>query len=900
MSTIKTLIGKLNSSCYESLERAASIAVARTHFNIELEHWLLAFLEDDQTTLFAVLSDAGCKVDQLIKDINSSLELLKIGNDRSPAISDRVVDVVNEAWLISSLDENEQNINSGAILSAMLQKHTLNQLCLAISAEFKKISPDEIRESVRKAHQEKQDGLGIAEQKTKNTKNIKTTALDQFTINLNEQARLGKIDAAVGREDEICQIIDILSRRRQNNAILTGEPGVGKTAIVEGLALRIVSQDVPEHLKQVVIHTLDLGLLQAGAGVKGEFENRLKKLIDEVKSVTYPIILFIDEAHMMIGAGASAGQGDAANLLKPALARGELRCIAATTWSEYKLYFEKDAALTRRFQVVKVEEPNVESAIYMLRSLVPGLEKHHKIKILDSALQAATLLSQRYISGRHLPDKSISVLDTACARTSSQQTTKPAKLEKLEKLISHQNIELTALKKEGVRGEDHKDRIKKLQKELFRNKKELKALSERWKTEQTLAKQIAEVAIKLELCDQVNTKKKTKSNPNKTLQKSLENLMRQLKIVQCDDPLIRPYVDHDAVAKVIADWTGIPVGRMQNNEIARMMELEQSLSSRIVGQNHALNTIALKMRTSSAKLSDPDKPIGVFLFVGPSGVGKTETALALAEQVYGSEKNISIINMSEFKEEHKISMLVGSPPGYVGYGEGGILTEAVRRNPYSIILLDEMEKAHSGVQELFYQVFDKGSLRDGQGRDISFKNCVIIMTSNVCSESIVQLCEESDKKINSEVISNSIQDELTKHFKSAFLGRVNVVPYIALSDPILSDIIQLKLARVQSRLLAEHKVKLNFDNQVIGNILSQCQQAALGARQADNIITKDILPALSSEILSNIVEKKTMKTMRVGVDKKGEYVVGININCRGKQPVPSKLALQAHREMACP
>lgn len=875
MNTIKTLISKLNPTCYKALERAAAICASRTHFNIELEHWLLAFLEDEKTTLYAVLSNVGCDMSQLISDINLSLELLKIGNDRSPAISDRVFDVINEAWLIASLNENEQKIYSGVILSALIQKHTLNQLCLAISPEFKKVSPDQIRELVAKAHQEDQDGLGGDEEKTKNNKKIKTTALGQFTINLNEQASLGKIDAAVGREDEICQIIDILSRRRQNNAILTGEPGVGKTAIVEGLALRIVAQDVPEQLKRVVIYALDLGLLQAGAGIKGEFENRLKKLIDEVKAVTYPIILFIDEAHMMIGAGAAAGQGDAANLLKPALARGELRCIAATTWSEYKLYFEKDAALTRRFQVVKVEEPNVESAIYMLRSLVPGLEKHHQIRILDSALRAATLLSQRYISGRYLPDKSISVLDTACARTASQQTTKPAKLEKLEKLISHHNVELAALQKESMRGEQHQERIKQLQKYLSENKKELKALSERWKTEQAFAKQIADVTIKLEMKDSNKTKQKIQSKSNKTLQTSLENLMNQLKIIQGDDPLIRPYVDHDAVANVISDWTGIPVGRMQNNEIARMMELEKSLCARIIGQDHALNTIALKMRTSSAKLSDPNKPIGVFLFVGPSGVGKTETALALAEQIYGSEKNINIINMSEFKEEHKISILVGSPPGYVGYGEGGVLTEAVRRNPYSIILLDEIEKAHSGVQELFYQVFDKGSLRDGEGRDINFRNCVIIMTSNVCSESIAQWCEKSESNLSSDVISLAIQDELTKHFKSAFLGRVNVVPYIALSDAMMSEIIVLKLARIKSRMREEHKVLLSFDEHIIENILSQCQQAAQGARQADNIISKDILPALSSEILSRIVEKKTMKTMRVTVGKNGEYLFAI-------------------------
>lgn len=872
MNTIKTLISKLNTPCYTALERAAAICASRTHFNIELEHWLLAILENEQSNFVGIISKAGCNYDKLIEDINHSLEMLKVGNDRSPAISDRVVDVINESWLISSLDENEELIHSGIILCALLQKHTLRQLCLAISNEFEKIPGESVREIMIDVHKSKQDGLIISDESAQIKKPIKTTALDQFTINLNEQASLGKIDAAVGREDEIYQMIDILSRRRQNNAILTGEPGVGKTAIVEGLALRIVDQDVPDQLKNVVIHTLDLGLLQAGAGVKGEFENRLKKLIEEVKSQPYPIILFIDEAHMMIGAGASAGQGDAANLLKPALARGELRCIAATTWAEYKLYFEKDAALTRRFQVVKVEEPSAEVAICMLRSLVLGLEEHHGIKILDCALQAATLLSQRYISGRQLPDKSISVLDTACARTSSQQTTKPARLEKLEKLIEHQNVELLSLQKEIQRGINHNDRIKDLKKKILGDKKNLKALFDRWKTEQTISRQLVETTIKLESRKQKKPKKNVRSHKKDDLSQALENLTKQLQIIQGDDPLVQPYVDYDAVANVIADWTGIPVGRMQNNDILRMLDLEKSLQSRIVGQDHALTDIALKMRTSSAKLSDPEKPIGVFLFVGPSGVGKTETALALAEQIYGCEKNVTTINMSEFKEEHKVSMLVGSPPGYVGFGEGGILTEAVRRNPYSVILLDEIEKAHPGVQELFYQVFDKGMLRDGQGRDISFKNCVIIMTSNVCSDAITKLSDQSEERPDSEGLADLIYDELTQHFKPAFLGRVKVVPYFSLSDEMLKDIIKLKLSTVQSRLFDEHKIELKFDKEIIRNILMKCQQQALGARQVDNMITKNILPNLSSLVLSHIAERKTINSIQASISGDGGFL----------------------------
>lgn len=866
MNVIKTLISKLNLTCYQALEKAASIGASRAHFNIELEHWLLAFIENRNSTLCGMLSESACQIDKITEDIHSSLECLKVGNDRAPAISDRILEVINEAWLITSLDYNQEVIHSGVILSVLIHKHTLQQLCLAISMEFAKLNPDNVRELMMLVFEENHENRFAG--KDQSNKNIKTSALDQFTINLNEQAKHGKIDHAIGREDEINQIIDILSRRRQNNAILIGEPGVGKTAIVEGLALRIKDHEVPLNLNNVTIRVLDMGLLQAGAGVKGEFENRLKTLIEEIKSQASPIILFIDEAHMMIGAGASTGQGDAANLLKPALARGDLHCIAATTWSEYKRYFEKDAAFARRFQVVHVEEPDAESAIRMLRSLVSSLEKHHKVKIVDSAVQGATHLSQRYITGRQLPDKSISVLDTACSRVASQQTSKPARLEKLSKSIEQLTLELSNLEKEILRGGSHQARVKQLKKEIADHQHSLNQVTERWQKEWALTKKMIAVSDEIELVNNTLSAKSIK-NGNKKLSKELVQLKKELRAIQGDEPLMQTCVDFDSVAKVIADWTGIPIGRMLNDEVARIMLLEKNLKKRIIGQDHALVAIASQLRISSAKLSDPNKPIGVFLFVGPSGVGKTETALALAEQIYHSEEKITVINMSEFKEEHKISMLAGSPPGYVGYGDGGVLTEAVRRKPYSIILLDEMEKAHPGVQELFYQVFDKGTLRDGQGQDINFRNSLIIMTSNVCSDSISKFCDQSEFDIDK--LNESIHDELSRYFKSAFLGRLKVVPYVSLSDEMMIDIIKLKLSCIQKRIKSEHQVMLTFNECLINSILLKCLQSSLGARQVDNIISKEILPGLSAAILSHIADKKLLKSIQVAHSEEGGY-----------------------------
>jgi type VI secretion system protein VasG len=812
---LKTLISKLDTNCYKALEEATSICVRLTHYDIEIEHWLLALLECKDSLMVKMLIANKCDVDRLYNDINLSLEALRRGNTKPPAISNRLIDLINEAWLIASLDYDGREVDSGIILCALLQNHTLNQICHAISKEFMKIEIGTLRDLMMQSRAEKPP----PNKKSPNN----TPALEQFAINLNAQAQLGKIDPAIGRENEIGQIVDILSRRKQNNAILTGEPGVGKTAIVEGLALRIVEQDVPNILKKVTIYALDLGLLQAGAGVKGEFENRLKKLIDEIKQAPFAIILFIDEAHTMIGAGAEVGQGDAANLLKPALARGELRCIAATTWAEYKKYFEKDAALTRRFQVVKIEEPDTATAMHMLRGLSKGFAEHHKVKILDSAISAATLLSLRYISGRYLPDKAISVLDTACSRVSGRQTAQPIELNRLQKLYDQLKLELDKLHHEKYYGFAHQERIESLEKNLATYNKQKKVLENKWKKEKQLANKIISLSAKR----------------HAACNKKLQKLQLKLTELQGDDPLVSPYVDGDAVAGVVADWTGIPVGRMLKDEIFHMLQLETHLQKRIIGQDNALQAIAASLRTSSAKLADPNKPIGVFLFVGPSGVGKTETALALAEFLYDSENKMTVINMSEFKEEHKISMLSGSPPGYVGYGEGGVLTEAVRRSPYGIVLLDEMEKAHPGVQEVFYQVFDKGMLKDGQGRDINFKNTLIIMTSNAC------------------------QNELPKTFKPAFLGRVTIVPFLALSDEILHKIINLRLNHINNQLKEQHKINFTFHKDVVEFISTQCVEQSIGARQVNNILRGKILPKLSEIILSSIMDNKKLTNIKV-------------------------------------
>jgi type VI secretion system protein VasG len=727
------LVGKLNDTCRRSLEAAAGFTLSRTHYNVEIEHWLLKLLESADTDLVAILCHYEIDPARVAADLGRVLDRLKTGNSRPPALAPNVVALGREAWVLASLDWSASRVRSGHLLCALLNDDALAPIAREGSSHLAKINGETLRRDLPKLIADLPEGAGEvgaaggeAGSGGGAPRAVGSAALDQFTINLTQKARDGKIDPVLGRDGEIRQVIDILTRRRQNNPIMTGEAGVGKTAVVEGFALRIAGGDVPDALKSVDVRTLDLGLLQAGAGMKGEFENRLKAVIDEVNASPKPIILFIDEAHTLIGAGGQAGQNDAANLLKPALARGELRTIAATTWAEYKKYFERDAALARRFQVVKVEEPSERTAIEMMRGLVATLEKHHGVRILDEAVVESVRLSHRYISGRQLPDKSVSLLDTACARVSMSQAATPADVEDRRRRIEQIDVEIGILEREAATESGHADRLVERRAEREAVAAELTALEERWTSEKTLAAQIAELRVKIEAASKAG-------EDIADLRAQFDEASSAMKALQGETPMLHVCVDGGAVASVVAAWTGIPVGRMVGDEIRTVMNLRSRLEDRVIGQSHALEAIAQAVRTSRAKLTDPRKPIGVFLMCGTSGVGKTETALALAELLYGGEHNMTVINMSEFKEEHKVSLLMGSPPGYVGYGEGGVLTEAVRRRPYSVVLLDEIEKAHPDVFNILLQVLDEGHLTDNYGRVIDFKNTVLIMTSNVGS-----------------------------------------------------------------------------------------------------------------------------------------------------------------------
>ncbi|MBV8526514.1 MAG: type VI secretion system ATPase TssH, partial [Acetobacteraceae bacterium] len=687
-------------------------------------------------------------------------------------------------------------------------------------------------------------------------------ALGQFTMDLTAQARAGKIDPILGRDGEIRQVIDILTRRRQNNPILTGEAGVGKTAVVEGFAARIAAGDVPPALKDVVVRTLDLGLLQAGAGVRGEFENRLKSVIEETKASPKPVILFVDEAHTLIGAGGSTGQGDAANLLKPALARGELRTIAATTWAEYKKYFEKDAALTRRFQVVKVDEPTEKVAIAMVRGLVSLLEQHHKVRILDEAVEQAVCLSARYIPSRQLPDKAVSLIDTACARVAMSQSAIPAPVEDRQRRIALIDTETAILDRESASGADHSARRSELSGERARLADQLAGLQARCEEEKALVAEIDKIRAGIEAPDGRNKDR---------ARALLAQQMARLRALQGEQPLIFPVVDGQAVAEIVSSWTGIPAGRMRSDEIRTVLQLKGAMEQRIIGQPYALQSVAQAIHTSRAKLTDPRKPIGVFLMVGPSGTGKTETALTLAELLYGGEQNLTTINMSEFKEEHKISLLMGSPPGYVGYGEGGVLTEAVRRRPYSVVLLDEMEKAHPGVQDVFYQVFDKGQMKDGEGRDIDFKNTVMIMTSNAGTELIAKLCADPDTAPDAAGLAEALRPELMKYFKAAFLGRVTLVPYMPLSPETIRQIVGLQLGRIAPRVREAYRANFEYEPAVAEAIAARCTESSVGARNVEHILSRSLLPELSAEVLARLAEGAPVQSVSVGMSESGSF-----------------------------
>ncbi|AKJ28558.1 type VI secretion system ATPase TssH [Caldimonas brevitalea] len=910
MSThLKTLISKLNPTTRRAAERAANLCMSRGHYEVDLEHLFLALLEDPRSDFALLCRRFEVSSTQLQSDLERELAQFKTGNTRTPVFSAHLPVLFEHGWLIASLDSHTARVRSGHLLLGLLTEPSLSQIALRGSKLFSKFLPEDLKHRLAELTQGSEEAAEVTsvapaadaggepgESPVATSGGAgKTPALDQFTTNLTQRARDGKVDPVIGRDAEIRQMIDILMRRRQNNPIITGEPGVGKTAVVEGLALRIAQDDVPPPLKGVALHVLDMGLLQAGASVKGEFESRLKNVIDEVKRSPHPIILFIDEAHTMIGAGGQAGQNDAANLLKPALARGELRTIAATTWGEYKKYFEKDAALARRFQVVKVDEPTEPVAAAMLRAMGPLMERHFNVRIFEEAITEAVRLSHRYISGRQLPDKAISVLDTACAKVALGQNSTPAAIEDARRQLEQLALETSALEREAALGQVHPQRLEELRVKREAVQAQLTADEARWEQEKALVLEIQQLRAELEQAKpqpaaadvaagasaEANAAeakaepkpKKKAAAPASTVPPALQAKLDQLAALQGETPLVPMQVDAHVVAEIVAAWTGIPLGKMVKDEIKTVLRLQPALEERVIGQSHALQAVAQRVRTARAQLEDPNKPKGVFLFVGPSGVGKTETALALADILYGGERNIITINMSEYQEAHTVSALKGSPPGYVGYGEGGVLTEAVRRKPYSVVLLDEIEKAHPDVLELFFQVFDKGVMDDAEGREIDFRNSIIILTSNVGSSSIMQAClnKPAEEIPDADALAEMLRPQLYKAFKPAFLGRMKVVPYYPLSDDMLERIIRLKLDRIAQRVAVNHKARFEYDDALVEAVLARCTEVDTGARNVDHILNGTLLPEVAETVLARMAEGSALAKIKVTAGKDGQF-----------------------------
>jgi type VI secretion system protein VasG len=865
---LRSLIARLNEPCRGALEAAAGLCLSRTHYDVEIEHFLTKLLDKADNDFSAIIKHYNMDRSRVARDLARSLDKLKTGNARTPAFSPTLVTMLTEAFTLGSLNYASAQVRSGFCVLALLTRDELVRLLRDVSNEFQLINRDDLQKNfanICRASSEETmtaaEAIGGEPGKAAPAGGGKTPNLDQYTVDLTANAKAGKVDPVLARDREIRQMVDILLRRRQNNPILVGEAGVGKTAVVEGFALRVAAGDVPPPLRNVTVRSLDLALLQAGAGVKGEFENRLKGLIDEVKRSETPIILFIDEAHTMIGAGGTAGQNDAANLLKPALARGELRTIAATTWSEYKKYFEKDAALARRFQPVKVEEPSEEQCMLMLRGVTGMLEKHHNVRILDEGLSAAVTLSHRYLPDRQLPDKAVSVLDTACAKLALGQNAVPSAVEDLRRTLDDLAVQRRVLEREQAAGADHTDRLKSIDEKEAKSKAELDALQARWEKEKGLVEQVRAVRAQLE----------ESKGTNAELRSQLEALNTQLHELQGESPLVRVFVDANVVADVISAFTGIPVGKMLKDEFQAILELEKTLGQRVIGQDHALEQISRRIRTSKARLDDPGKPIGVFLLVGPSGVGKTETALALSDLLYGGERNLITINMSEFQEAHTVSTLKGSPPGYVGYGEGGVLTEAVRRRPYSVVLLDEVEKAHPDVLELFFQVFDKGQMEDGEGREIDFKNTIILLTSNAGTETLMKLTADPETMPGADGLARALKPELDKIFKPAFLGRLVIIPYFPVRDEALKSIVRLKLRKIVRRLQENHRIATEYGEDLVEAVAARCTEVESGARNVDNILTNTLLPEVSRMLLAEMAEGRQPNKLRVTLSADGAF-----------------------------
>lgn len=876
------LFGKLNPVAYKAIEGATVFCKLRGNPYVELVHWLTQLLESPESDLQAIVRHYALDQAALARDVTATLDRLPRGSTAISDFSEHIEHAIQQGWVYATLMYGDAQVRSGYLLVGILNTPTLRHALTGISRQFEKIKADDLADGLATICAKTgetglgaQDGTGVGSGDVGGESGAmapaamgKQEALKKFCVDMTARALEGKMDPVTGRDEEIRQIVDILMRRRQNNPILTGEAGVGKTAVVEGFAQRLARGDVPPQLQGVSLLSLDIGLLQAGASMKGEFEQRLRQVIDEVQASPKPIIMFIDEVHTLVGAGGAAGTGDAANLLKPALARGTLRTIGATTWAEYKKYIEKDPALTRRFQVVQVHEPDEVKAILMLRGVASVLEKHHRVQLLDEAIEAAVRLSHRYIPARQLPDKAVSLLDTACARVAISQHAIPAQVEDCQRRIEGLEVEQGIVQREAMVGVDVGSRATEVAGKLAAERERLAGLDKRWQEEKAVVDKV------LALRAQLRGDDKPVDQPAGALPPDREKLLAELHAeqdkmaaLQGESPLILPSVDSQAVASVVADWTGIPVGRMVKNELKAILELGATLGKRVIGQQHGLDMIARRIQTSRARLDNPNKPIGVFMLCGTSGVGKTETALALAEALYGGEQNVITINMSEFQEAHTVSTLKGAPPGYVGYGEGGILTEAVRRRPYSVVLLDEVEKAHPDVHEIFFQVFDKGWMEDGEGRMIDFKNTIILLTSNVGSELIMNMCKDPELLPDPESLAQALTEPLQKVFPPALLGRLVTIPYYPLSDEMLGQIVRLQLNRIKKRVAENHKIPFEYGEDVVKLVVKRCNNAESGGRIIDAILTNTVLPRISVEYLSRTAEGGALKGVRLGVDK---------------------------------
>jgi len=889
------LFGKLNSLAYKAIEGATVFCKMRGNPYVELEHWFAQLLQAQDSDLHRVIQHYGLDVSVIAKDMTAALDRLPRGATAISDFSPHIENAIERAWTYATLQFGEAQVRTGYLLVGMLKTQSLRNPLFGLSKQFEKVKVEDLADNFAKicdaspeAQMRAQDGTGMGSGAPGEDSGAmapaamgKGDALKKFAVDLTEKAKKGEMDPVTGRDEEIRQIVDILMRRRQNNPLLTGEAGVGKTAVVEGFAQRLARGDVPPQLKDVKLLTLDIGLLQAGASMKGEFEQRLRQVIDEVQSSPTPIILFIDEIHTLVGAGGAAGTGDAANLLKPALARGNLRTIGATTWAEYKKYIEKDPALTRRFQVVQVPEPDETKAILMLRGVASVLEKHHRVQLLDEAIEAAVKLSHRYIPARQLPDKAVSLLDTACARVAVSQHATPPEVEDCMRRIEGLTVEQEIIGREEAIGIDVTRRAAQVAALLAESKVQLDALNARWQEEKGLVDRLLELRSKLRAGNKpVDTPAAANANADATapaaaaeaapdraaLLAELHELQAKIHAVQGESPLILPSVDEQAVASVVADWTGIPVGRMVKNEVEAVLKLADTLNQRVIGQKHGLEMIARRIQTSRARLDNPQKPIGVFMLCGTSGVGKTETALALAEALYGGEQNIITINMSEFQEAHTVSTLKGAPPGYVGYGEGGILTEAVRRRPYSVVLLDEVEKAHPDVHEIFFQVFDKGWMEDGEGRMIDFKNTIILLTTNAGSELVMSMCRDPELLPDPNALADALKAPLMKVFPPALLGRIVTIPYYPLSPEMMKKIVRLQLGRIKKRVETNHGVPFEYSDAVVDQVVARCQDPESGGRVIDAILTNTVLPTISVEYLQRLASGGEIR--RVALDVK--------------------------------